>query len=140
MKSAKSNPNCIPDKLPEQNIDNDTDIIKNLFQIAITLGEIGRTIINVLTPVVVLLFSLFKMIGYFINLFLSSIGFIIIIIKDFFMSFWKYIKYALKFIDYLLNLVNRVIDIFYTILGYITGIISYFFYFAETGGEDIFTS
>ncbi len=105
-----------------------------------SIYEVFLNIAMMLSPLFEIAIYLFTLISYLINVLLSSIGFIFIVIQEFFLGFWGYFKQLYKFFLVIYDVWNRLLDIFYTALGYITGIIAFIFNFAETGGEDIFSS
>jgi len=78
--------------------------------------------------------------SYFLNILFTSLGFFIIVIQDFFLGFWGLLQNFLEFFYVVYNTWLKLVEIFYTALGYITGVIAFIFNFAETGGEDIFSS
>lgn len=104
------------------------------------IGEMLTRFVSIVSPLFQIFYYIFILIGYFINVFISSIGFIFIVIQDFFLSLWGYLQQIIYIFTTFAEVWGKIIDIFYTVLGYITGIIAFIFEFAETGGEDIFSS
>jgi len=105
----------------------------------ISLYEIFLNLYNLFIPIGYAIYYILTLITYLINALVSNISVVFILFSDFFLTFLEYLRFIPIGLDYMYQLWNKLIDIFYTTLGYITGIIAFIFDFAQTGGEEIFS-
>jgi hypothetical protein len=105
----------------------------------ISLYEIFLNLYNLFIPIGYAIYYILTLITYLINALVSNISVVFILFSEFFLTFLEYLSFIPKAFDYMYQLWNKLIEIFYTTLGYITGIIAFIFDFAQTGGEEIFS-